>query len=62
MYHCQLAAVPRLPPLAESVAVAPAHIVLVVVFTEVAAVEFELVLMTMLEQAVVLQDPTAFTK
>ena len=62
VYHCQLAAVPRLPPLAESVAVAPAQRAVVLVLTDVAAVEFELLLTVTLEQRVVLQEPTAFTK
>lgn len=62
VYHCQLAAVPRLPPLAESVAVPPAQMLVVVVFTEVAGVELELTLSVTLEQVVVLQEPTAFTK
>jgi hypothetical protein len=62
VYHCQLAAVPRLPPLAESVAVLPEHKLVVVVLIELAAVEGAFVLTIRPEQAVVLQIPTAFTK
>jgi len=62
LYHCQLAAVPKLPPLALNVAEAPEHKLVVLVFTELAGVEAELVLMVILEHAVVLQAPTAFTK
>ena len=62
VYHCQLAAVPRLPPLAERVAVPPVHKLVVVVLMELAAVEGALVLTMRPEQAVVLQIPTAFTK
>lgn len=62
VYHCQLAAVPRLPPLTESVAVPPEHKPVVVVLMELAAVEAALVFTIKPEQAVVLQIPTAFTK
>lgn len=62
LYHCQLAAVPRLPPLTVSVALPPEHTLVVVVLIELAAVEGAFVLMTTPEQAVVLQAPTAFTK
>lgn len=62
VYHCQLAAVPRLPPLAESVAVPPEQMLVVVVLAEVAGVELEFTFSVTLEQVVVLQEPTAFTK
>lgn len=62
LYHCQLAAVPRLPPLALNVALPPEQRLVVVVLTDVAAVELEFVLMVILEQAVVLHEPTPFTK
>jgi hypothetical protein len=62
VYHCQLAAVPRLPPLAESVAVPPEHTLVVVVLMELAAVDGWLILRTTPEHAVVLQMPIAFTK
>ena len=62
VYHCQLAAVPRLPPLAESVAVPPEHTLVALVLIELAAVDGAFVLIITPEQAVVLQAPTAFTK
>lgn len=61
LYHCQLAAVPRLPPFAVSVALPPAQMVLVLLFTELAAVELAFTFRLMLEQVVVLQEPTALT-
>lgn len=62
LYHCQLAAVPRLPPLTLRVDEAPLQMLIVVLFIDVAGLEAELVLIVMLWQAVVLQAPTAFTK
>lgn len=62
VYHCQLAAVPRLPPLAESVAVPPEHTLVVVLLMELAAVEGAFVFTIRPEQVVVLQIPTALTK
>lgn len=62
LYHCQEAAVPRLPPVAVSVALPPAHRVAELLLIEVAGVEAILGLMVTLAQVVVLQEPTAFTK
>ena len=62
LYHCQLAAVPRLPPFTESVAEPPEQRLEVLVLMDVAGVDNALVLIIRPEQAVVLQAPTAFTK
>lgn len=61
LYHCQLAAVPRLPPLMVRVAEAPAHKVDAVALIDAGAVEGVFILMVTLEQAVVLQVPSALT-
>lgn len=60
-YHCQLAAVPRLPPFTDKVVFPPEQIVLVVVLMDAAAVELLFTLIRTLAHAVVLQEPTAFT-
>ena len=59
--HCQLAAVPRVPPFTVNVALLPEHKLLVLVLIEVGAVEFIFTLTSVLAQLVVLHEPTAFT-
>lgn len=61
LYHCQLAAVPRLPPLMVKVALPPEQRLAVVVVIEVGTTEETLELTVTLEQAVVLQVPSALT-
>ena len=61
LYHCQLAAVPRLPPLTVSVTVPPEQIVVVLEVIEVGAEELVLELMVTDTQDVVLQVPSART-
>ena len=60
-YHCQLAAVPRAPPLTDKVVFPPEQMVLVVVLMEAGAVELLFTLISTFTQEVVLHEPTAFT-
>lgn len=60
-YQFQVAPVPRAPPLTVSVLLVPEQIVAAEAFAEEGAVDTLLTLMSIFSQAVVLQDPTAFT-
>jgi hypothetical protein len=61
-YHCQVPPVPRLPPLTVSVLLFPEQMAPADGLAEAGAVDTAFTLTVMLEQTVVLQEPTAFTK
>lgn len=61
-YQCHVPPVPRLPPLTVSVLLFPEQIAPADGFAEAGVVDTAFTLTVMLEQSVVLQEPTAFTK
>ena len=62
LYHFQSALLPRLPPLTLRVTLEPLQTVSAEAVMDVGAVEKVLILMDLLAQAVLLQDPSARTK
>lgn len=61
-YHCHVPPVPRLPPLTVKVLLFPEQIALAEGLADAGAVDTALTLIVILEQSVVLQVPTPFTK
>ena len=62
LYHFQLALLPRLPPFTLRVTLEPLQTESAEAVMDVGAVEKVLILMDLMAQAVLLQDPSARTK